>query len=159
MIAKKTPLENFQDLWWFIQILQTNLWFLLLLIHKIWNIHLLVLPAIFFSSFDDVNVSRMLVSLHFFNHSIKESILFLVGVSATTNTIDLCIKYRKTLFGKGKRQQLNSTLWNDYGKRGMKNVDLRNKITGINFSWVEDCLKIIPWLESNTTIFNGQTFR
>ena len=30
----------------------------------------------FFSSFDDMNVSRMLLSFLFFNHSMKESIFF-----------------------------------------------------------------------------------
>ena len=75
--------------------------------------------------------------------AISNVIHLLLITKLHNNTIDLCIKYRKTLFGKGKRQQLNSTLCNDYGKRGMKNVDLRNKITSTNFSWVKDYLKII----------------
>ena len=49
----------------------------------------------------------------------------------------LWIKYRKTLFGKAKRQKLNSTLCNGYENGGLKNVDLRNKITSIQCSWVK----------------------
>ena len=37
----------------------------------------------------------------------------------------------------------HSTLYNGYEKRGTKNVDLRNKITSMQCSWVKDCLKII----------------
>ena len=44
-----------------------------------------------------------------------------------------CIKYRKTLFDKGKRQKLNTVLF----AMTMKNVDLRNKITSMQCSWVK----------------------
>ena len=47
------------------------------------------------------------------------------------------MKYRKTSFGKAKRQKLNSTLCNGYENGGLKNVDLRNKITSIQCSWVK----------------------
>ena len=47
------------------------------------------------------------------------------------------MKYRKTLFGKAKRQKLNITLCNLYENRGFKNVELRNKITSIQCSWVK----------------------
>ena len=71
------------------------------------------------------------------------------------NTIDLCIKYRKTLFGKGERRKLNIVLF-AMTKSGVKNVDLRrNEIRSMQCSWIERLfeddfhdLKVIP------TIFN-----
>ena len=58
-----------------------------------------------------------------------------------------CIKYRKTLLGMGKRQKLNIIKkkfkhpYNYYEKGGLKNIDLRNKITGMECSWVKRLLK------------------
>ena len=46
-----------------------------------------------------------------------------------------CIKYRKTLFAKTKIK--HSALCNGYKKGDMKNVDLRNKITSMQCSWVK----------------------
>ena len=51
--------------------------------------------------------------------------------------MDLCIKYRKTLFGKGEGQKLNTVLF-ALTKGGVKNVDLRrNKIRSMQCSWIE----------------------
>ena len=44
----------------------------------------------------------------------------------------VCIKYRKTLFGKGKRQKINPVPFAMTIKEGgIENVDLRNKITSM----------------------------
>ena len=50
----------------------------------------------------------------------------------------LCVEYRKTSFGKAKKAKTkHSTLCNGYKNGGLKNVDLRNKITSIQCSWVK----------------------
>ena len=60
-----------------------------------------------------------------------------IHLSLITNSIIIqlifCIKYGKTLFDKGKRQKRS----NGYEKAIMKNVDLRNKITSMECSWVK----------------------
>ena len=54
------------------------------------------------------------------------------------NTIDLLYNIQKHLFVKGKRQILNIVLFcNGYEKGGLKNVDLRNKMTSIQCCWVK----------------------
>ena len=52
-----------------------------------------------------------------------------------------CIKYRKTLCGKGKRQKLNIVLFAVAMKRKvLKNVDI-SKITSMQCSWVRRWFK------------------
>ena len=51
----------------------------------------------------------------------------------------LCIyKTQKNFIWQGKKAKIkHSTLCNGYEKEGLKNVDLRNKITSIQWSWVK----------------------
>ena len=51
--------------------------------------------------------------------------------------LSFCIKYRKTLFGKEERQKLNLALFTATIKKGIKNVDLRNRITSMHCSSVK----------------------
>ena len=59
------------------------------------------------------------------------------------NTIDLLYKIEKKFIWQGKKAKIkHSTLCNGYEKGGMKNVNLRNKITSVQCSWVKK-LKMI----------------
>ena len=59
------------------------------------------------------------------------------------NTIDLLYKIEKKFIWQGKKAKIkHSTLCNGYEKGGMKNVNLRNKITSMQCSWVKK-LKMI----------------
>ena len=54
------------------------------------------------------------------------------------NTIDLMYKIQKNFIWQGKKAKIkHSTLCNGYENGGLKNVDLRNKITSIQCSWVK----------------------
>ena len=59
------------------------------------------------------------------------------------NTTDLLYKIEKNFIWQGKKAKIkHSTLCNGYEKGGMKNVNLRNKITSMQCSWVKK-LKMI----------------
>ena len=65
----------------------------------------------------------------------------LLTTKLCNNTIDGMYKkryVRKKFIWLGKKAKIkNSTLWNGYENEGLKNVDLRNKITSIECSWVK----------------------
>ena len=49
-----------------------------------------------------------------------------------------CAKYRKNFIWQGKKAKIkHSALCNGYKKSGIKNVDLRNKLTSMQCSWVK----------------------
>ena len=53
------------------------------------------------------------------------------------NTIDLLHKIQKNVIWQGKKAKIkHNSLWNGYEMDGMKNVDLRNKITSMQCSWI-----------------------
>ena len=55
-----------------------------------------------------------------------------------SNTFDFLYKIQKKFIWQGKKAKIkHSILYNVYEKRGMQNVDLRNKITSMQFSWVK----------------------
>ena len=64
---------------------------------------------------------------------ISKMIHYLLITKLHNNTMDLMHKIQKTSFGKRKMQKLNSTLSNGYEKGGLKNVDIRNNISSIQF--------------------------
>ena len=54
------------------------------------------------------------------------------------NTIDLMYKIQRNFICQGKKAKIkHSTLCNGYENGGLKNADLRNKITSIQCSWVK----------------------
>ena len=54
------------------------------------------------------------------------------------NTIDLLHKIQKIFIRQGKKAKIkHSTLCNGYEMGGIKNVDLRNKITNMQCCWVK----------------------
>ena len=54
------------------------------------------------------------------------------------NTIDLMYKIQKNFIWQGKKAKIkHSTLCNGYENGGLKNVDLRSKITSMQCSWVK----------------------
>ena len=54
------------------------------------------------------------------------------------NTIDLLHKIQKNFIWQEKKAKIkHSTLCNGYEMDGVKNADLRNKITSMQFSWVK----------------------
>ena len=64
--------------------------------------------------------------------AVSKVIHLLLITKLHNNTLIVCIKYRKTLFGKGKRQKINAVLFAMTIKEGgIENVDLRNKITSM----------------------------
>ena len=64
--------------------------------------------------------------------AVSKVIHLLLITKLHNNTLIVCIKYRKTLFGKGKRQKINAVPFAMTIKEGgIENVDLRNKITSM----------------------------
>ena len=62
----------------------------------------------------------------------------LLTTKLCNNTIDGMYKIQKKFIWPGKKAKIkNSTLCNGYENGGLKNVDLRNKITSIQCSWVK----------------------
>ena len=54
------------------------------------------------------------------------------------NTIDLFYKIQKNFILQGKKTKIkHNTLCNGYKKEGIQNVGLRNKIPGMQCSWVK----------------------
>ena len=54
------------------------------------------------------------------------------------NTIDIMYKIQKNFIWHGKMAKVkHNTLYNVYEKEGLKNVDLKNKITSVPCSWVK----------------------
>ena len=65
-------------------------------------------------------------------------IRLLLNTNLHNNTIDLMYKIQKNFIWQGKKAKIkHSTLCNGYENGGLKNVDLRNKITSIQCSWVK----------------------
>ena len=70
--------------------------------------------------------------------AISNVIHILLITKLHNNTIDLMYKIQKNFIWQGKKAKIkHSTLCNVYENRGFKNVELRNKITSIQCSWVK----------------------
>ena len=70
--------------------------------------------------------------------AISKVIHLLLITKLHNNTIDLMYKIQKNFIWQGKKAKIkHSTLCNGYENGGLKNVDLRNKITSIQCSWVK----------------------
>ena len=61
------------------------------------------------------------------------------------------MKYKKTSFGIENPKKRHSTLCNSYENNGLKSVDIQNKLTSLQCSWIKGlydstthCWKIIP---------------
>ena len=76
------------------------------------------------------------------NYGVLISSYFSSCTSFTTyklhnNTIDLMYKIQKNFIWQGKKAKIKYiTLCNEYENGGLKNVDLRDKITSMQCSWV-----------------------
>ena len=78
---------------------------------------------------------RMMV---FKSSAISKVMHFLLITKLHNNAIDLMYKIQKNFIWQGKKVKIkHSTLCNGYENRGLKNVDLRNKVTSIQFSSVK----------------------
>ena len=83
---------------------------------------------------------------------VSKLIHFLLITKLYNNTIDLFYKIQKKFIWQGKKTKIkHSTLGNGYEKRGIKNVDLKNKIISMQCSCVKTLLeddfydwKVIP---------------
>ena len=70
--------------------------------------------------------------------AISKVVHLLLITKLHNNTIDLMYKIQKNFIWQGKKAKIkHSTLCNGYENGGLKNVDLRNKITSIQCSWVK----------------------
>ena len=70
--------------------------------------------------------------------AISKVVHLLLITKLHNNTIDLMYKIQKNFIWQGKKAKIkHSTLYNGYENGGLKNVDLRNKITSIQCSWVK----------------------
>ena len=70
--------------------------------------------------------------------AISKVIHLLLITKLLNNTTDFIYKIRKNFIWQGKKAKIkHSTLCNGYEKGALKNVDLRNKITSIPYSWVK----------------------
>ena len=70
--------------------------------------------------------------------AISKVIHLLMITKLHNNTIDIMYKIQKNFIWQGKKAKIkHSTLYNGYENGGLKNVDLRNKITSIQCSWVK----------------------
>ena len=70
--------------------------------------------------------------------AISKVIHLLMITKLHNNTIDIMYKIQKNFIWQGKKAKIkHSTLCNGYENGGLKNVDLRNKITSIQYSWVK----------------------
>ena len=86
--------------------------------------------------------------------AISKVIHLLMITKLHNNTIDIMYKIQKNFIWQGKKAKIkHSTLCNGYENGGLKNVDLRNKITSIQCSWVKRLFeddfhdwKVIPLL-------------
>ena len=86
--------------------------------------------------------------------AVSKVIHLLLITKLHNNTVDLLHKIQKNFIWQGKKTKIKrSTLSNGYDKGGIKNVDLRDKITSMQCSWVKRLfeddfhnLKVIPLL-------------
>ena len=86
--------------------------------------------------------------------AVSKVIHLLLITKLHNNTIDLLHKIQKNFIWQGKKVKIKrSTLCNGYKKGGIKNADLRNKITSMQCSWVKRLFeddfhdwKVIPLL-------------
>ena len=70
--------------------------------------------------------------------AISKVVHLLLITKLHNNTIDLMYKIQKNFIWQGKKAKIKqSTLCNGYENGVSKNVDLRNKITSIQCSWVK----------------------
>ena len=70
--------------------------------------------------------------------AISKVVKLLLITKLHNNTIDLMYNIQKNFIWKDKKAKIkHSTLCNGYENRGLKNVDLRNKKTSIQCSWVK----------------------
>ena len=70
--------------------------------------------------------------------AISKVIYLLLITKVHNNTIDFLHKIQKNFIWQGKKAKIKySTLCNGYEKDGIKNVDLRNKMTSMQCSWVK----------------------
>ena len=74
----------------------------------------------------------------FKSRAISKVVHLLLITKLHSNTIDLMNKIQRNFICQGKKAKIkHSTLCNGYENGGLKNVDLRNKITSIQCSWVK----------------------
>ena len=70
--------------------------------------------------------------------AISKVVHLLLITKLHSNTIDLMYKIQRNFIWQGKKAKIkHSTLRNGYENGGLKNVDLSNKITSIQCSWVK----------------------
>ena len=70
--------------------------------------------------------------------AVSKVIHLLLITKIHNNTIDILHKTHKNFICQGKKLKIkHSSLCNDYEMGGLTNVDLRNKITSIQCSWVK----------------------
>ena len=70
--------------------------------------------------------------------AISKVIHLLMITKLHNNTVDIMYKIQKNFIWQGKKAKIkHSTLCNGYANGRLKNVDLRNKITSIQCSWVQ----------------------
>ena len=70
--------------------------------------------------------------------AVSKVIHLLLITKLHNNITDLLHKIQKNFIWQGKKAKIkHSTLCNGYEKGGIKNVDLRNKITSMQCSWVK----------------------
>ena len=97
--------------------------------------------------------------------AVSKVIHLLLITKLHNNTIDLLHKIQKNFIWQGKKTKIKrSTLSNGYDKAGIKNVNLRDKITSMQCSWVKTLfeddfhnLKVIPLLLISKHL--GKSFR
>ena len=97
--------------------------------------------------------------------AVSKVIHLLLITKLHNNTIDLLHKIQKNFIWQGKKAKIkHSTLCNGYEKGGIKNVDLRNKITSMQCSWIKRLFednfhdwKVIPLFLIGKNL--GKTFK
>ena len=68
---------------------------------------------------------------------ISNVIRHLLNTNLHNNTIDLMHKIQKNFIWQGNKAKIKRSTYNGYENGGLKNADLRNKITSIQCSWVK----------------------